>query len=635
MDDLKHLIEDNYIKYASYVILERAIPDALDGLKPVQRRILNSLYKMQDGRFHKVANIVGQTMATHPHGDAAINDALVNIANKLYTIDRQGNFGNLHTGDPSAAGRYIEARLTPLALETLFSPEVTEWTPSYDGRTQEPVRLPAKIPLLLLHGAEGIAVGMSTKIFPHNFAEVLEAEIDYLEGREFTLLPDFPSKGLMDVQEYEDGKGRIRLRAVIEEVDDKTLRITEICASTTTESLMSSIEDAAKKGKIKLESIHDYTAESVNVEIRLPRGQHASEVKKALYAFTQCEVPLTAIPTVIHEDKPQLASVSQLVSWHSDYLKEILRKELVIQQGKLERALYLKTLEQIFIENRLYRNLEKVSEANKLRTRVDSDLQPYHHQLAHPPTQEDLDYLLALPMRRISLYDKEQNETAMANISKELEEIAKSLKNLRAFAVKYLQQVKKRYADAFTRQTKITTFNQFDAKDLDQRKVRVGLDCNSGFMGSKVNGDMHFDAKPKDKLVVFYKDGLFSVLPLEDKNYVKRTQGKILFGSVVDKNEIYNVAYQHPDRPGLYLKRFSLNQFTLGKSYNFLSDGEVLKAIERGANGKLKFKMKATSRTQEESVILDLNEVPVKTYKVRGQRVAHKDVGSIRFSMDS
>lgn len=634
MDDLKHLIEDNYIKYASYVILERAIPDALDGLKPVQRRILHSLHRMHDGRFHKVVNIVGQTMATHPHGDAAINDALVNMANKVYTIDRQGNFGNLHTGDPAAAGRYIEARLTPLSIETLFSKEVTEWTPSYDGRTLEPVRLPAKIPLILLHGAEGIAVGMSTRIFPHNFAEVLQAQIDYLEGREFTLLPDFSSKGMMDVQEYSDGSGKIRLRAVIEEVDNKTLKITEICASTTTESVINSIDDAAKKGKLKLESIHDFTAESVNIEIRLPRGQHAPEVKKALYAFTQCEVSLTAIPTVIYQDKPQIASTTQLVAWHSDYLKGILKKELEIEQAELERQLYLKTLEQIFIENKLYRNLEKVRESKKLKPRVATDLEPYHDELTHEPTDEDLDYLLALPMRRISLYDKEKNEEAMAEITEKLQEIARSLKNLKAFAVKYLKEIKKRYASGFERQTKITTFSQFDAKDLDQRKVRIGLDRESGFVGSKVNAEFYFDAKPKDRLVVFYKDGCFSIIPVEEKNYVKRS-AKILFAAVVDKNEVYTAAYQHKERPGLYLKRFCLTQYTLGKSYHFLSDEESLKVLEPGEKGTLKFKIKATSRSKEEGATLDLAEVPIKSFKVRGQRVAHKEVTGVRLVMES
>lgn len=638
MEDLKELIEDNYIKYASYVILERAIPDALDGLKPVQRRILHALHKMHDGRFHKVANIVGQTMATHPHGDMAIYDALVNMANKLYTIDRQGNFGNLHTGDPAAAARYIEARLTPLALSTLFSKEITQWTASYDGRTQEPVRLPAKIPLLLLHGAEGIAVGMSTKIFPHNFSEVIEAQIAYLEERSFELLPDFPSKGLMDVEEYQDGQGRLRLRAAIEEVDNKTLRITEVCASTTTESVMNSIDDAAKKGKIKLESIHDFTAENVSIEIRLPRGQHADQVKKALYAFTQCEVSLTAIPTVIHEGTPRIASVSDLVAWHSDYLKGILKRELEIEQAQLEASLYLKTLEQIFIEHRLYRNLEKVKKSDQLQIRVESDLEPFHGELSHPPTKEDIDYLLALPMRRISLYDKEQNEKAMAKMEARLKEIAKSLKNLRQHTIEYLRSLQELYAADFPRLTKLQTFGAVDSKELDQRKVRVGLDRQSGFMGSKVSGDLSFDAKPRDRLVVFYQDGQFAIMPLEEKLYIKRSGAKILYGGVVDKEDVIAVGYLHTKRPGLYVKRFSITQFTMGKSYAFLGDEERLKFLECSnssmAGGTVSFKEKASRLTKEKMQRISLEEIPIKGFKVKGQRVSHKEVGSIRVEME-
>lgn len=634
MDDLKHLISDNYIQYASYVILERAIPDALDGLKPVQRRILHALYKMHDGRFHKVANIVGQTMAYHPHGDMAIYDALVNLANKEYTIDRQGNFGNLHTGDPAAASRYIEARLCPLALKNLFHKDLTQWIPSYDGRSAEPVRLPARIPLLLLHGAEGIAVGMSTKIFPHNFNEVLRAQIAYLKNKSFDLYPDFPSGGLIDISEYKDGQGKIRIRAVIEAVDDKTLRITQICASTTTESLINSIDDAAKKGKIKIESIHDFTAQDVAVEIKLPRGQHSHEVKQALYAFTQCEVSVTAIPTVIHQGEPRTASVSELVQWHAEYLKDILRRELILEQKNLMQQLFLRTLEQIFIENRLYRNLEKVKKSQDLHRQVSNDLQPFIDQLIREPQAEDLDHLLALPMRRISLYDKNANEEAMAKIQARLLEIEKYLTNLVDYTISYLEGLLKEYGGRFKRRSEIREFSRVDYKDFDQRKVKVSLDIKGGYLGTKVQGSVQFDAKPHDKLVVFYQNGSYAILAIEEKQYIKLAGTKILSAQVVDPDCVYNVAYTHVQRPGAYIKRFSIKQFTTGKVYHFLNEDEKFKTLAVGLKGKLRVKFAKTARAAASSETINLDEVPIKSYKVRGQRFGKKEAQDIRIQVE-
>jgi len=334
MEDLKQIMRHHYLKYASYVILDRAIPHVIDGLKPVQRRILHTLWRMHDGKLHKVANVAGQAMAYHPHGDAPIVDALVNMSNKGYLLDQQGNFGNIYTGDPPAAARYIETKLSPLATETLFNPDLTETIPSYDGRHQEPVCLPAKIPVVLMQGASGIAVGMSTNILPHNFRELLEAEIAILEDREFQVLPDFPTGGVMDASQYDKGKGRVKLRAKIEIRDLKTIVITEVCYGTTTESLIHSIDEAAKRGKIKIESIHDYTSDKVEIEIKLPRGHYAEDLINALYAYTECEVSISPQIIVIKDDLPWETNVDEILHLHVDLLKGYLKKELEIEKTK-------------------------------------------------------------------------------------------------------------------------------------------------------------------------------------------------------------------------------------------------------------------------------------------------------------
>lgn len=371
MDDVKYFFKDNYLRYASYVILDRAIPHAIDGLKPVQRRILWTLFQMNDGKLHKVANVAGQTMALHPHGDAPIIDALVHIANKGFLFDTQGNFGNPFTGDPAAAARYIETRLTALALETLFNPQLTEFSPSYDGRASEPVVLPAKIPLLLMQGAEGIAVGMTTKILPHNFSELLEAEIAILEEKPFELLPDFPSGGIMDPSEYDQGRGKLKLRTKIQILDEKTLVIKEICHGTTTESVIRSIDEAAKKGKIKIEAINDYTAEKIEIEIKLPRGQYAHKTIDQLFAFTDCEITLHPQMLMIKEGMPWEASVNEMLQFHTELLQGYLKAELEFERDRLLEKIFEKTLEQLFIENRLYKHIEEIGNYEKIHDTIE------------------------------------------------------------------------------------------------------------------------------------------------------------------------------------------------------------------------------------------------------------------------
>src|SRR5580700_11150995 len=377
MDDLKTQMKAHFTKYASYVILDRAIPHVIDGLKPVQRRILETLRRQNDDKLHKVANIVGQSMQFHPHGDAPIYEALVNLANKGYLLDKQGNFGNPCTGYPSAAARYIETRLTSLARETLFNPDITEIVASYDGRNHEPVTLPAKIPLLLMQGAEGIAVGMSTRILPHHFTELLEAQIAYLEGRPFKIYPDFPTGGVMDKSQYDKGQGKVKLRAKIEIKDPKTVVIREICYGTTTESLIRSIDEAAKKGKIKIEAINDYTAQEIEIEIKLPRGQYAEEVLDALYAFTECETTLGSQVVVIKDGLPWETDVHEILSYNAEKLMEFLRRELEIERNRLLERLFYKTLEQIFIGERIYKKIETVKTLEEIDQVLETAFKPY------------------------------------------------------------------------------------------------------------------------------------------------------------------------------------------------------------------------------------------------------------------
>jgi len=449
MDDLKHQMKDHFIQYASYVILDRAIPNVIDGLKPVQRRILETLWRINDEKLHKVANVVGQTMQLHPHGDAPIYEALVNLANKGFTLDRQGNFGNILTGDPSAASRYIETRLSPLARETLFNPDITEKIPSYDSRNLEPVTLPAKIPLLLMQGADGIAVGMSTHILPHNFTELLEAEISYLEGKDFRIYPDFPTGGIMDRSQYDKGKGKIKIRAKIEIKDAKTIVIREICYGTTTESLMRSIEEAAKKGKIKIESINDYTSRHVEIEIKLPRGQYAEELIDALYGFTECEVSLTSQIIVIKDGHPWETDVHEILKYNADKVVEFLKMELQIERDRLLEKIFYKTLERLFIENRIYKKIETIKTLEGIHQALETSFKAFIKQLLREPKHEDRERLLQIPIRRISQFDIDKNQEEIALLEENLQQVEKNLKNVKKFTIDYLKRLIDKYGKEY------------------------------------------------------------------------------------------------------------------------------------------------------------------------------------------
>lgn len=630
MDDLKQFMQDHYLKYASYVILDRAIPHAADGLKPVQRRILYTLFKMAQDKLHKVANVVGQTMALHPHGDAPIYEALVNLANKGYLLDRQGNFGNTFTGDPSAAARYIETRLTSLSRETMFNPDLTETMPSYDGRTEEPVVLPAKIPLLLMQGADGIAVGMSTHILPHNFVELLNAEIAYLEGEEFTLLPDFPTGGVMDASEYACGKGKVKLRAKIEVRDPKTLVITEICYGTTTESLIKSIDEAAKKGKIKIESIDDYTAEKVEIEIKLPRGQYADELIDALYAFTECEVALSSQVIVIKDNLPWETDVHEILKYNADLLQSYLKRELEIEAERLKEKIFNKTLEQIFIENRLYKKIEAMRSYEAVHKAIEEGLKPFHSQLSRVPTEEDRERLLSIPIRRISQFDIEKNKQDIEALGEDLARVEKQLKQVRKYTVQTLKKLIEKYGKEFPRRTRIQKIEALDRRAIETKTIKVGYDPETGFVGTKITGPHLFECTNFDKLLLMYKDGSYSVINIPEKQYVLKEGQKIAYVGVADKKTVVTAVYKDPKTLFAYAKRFIVEKFILDKIYRFIDEGMHLEYLTTDPDARLHvlFVPKVQQRVAETE--FDLAKVLVKGVSAHGIRIAPREVKKIK-----
>ncbi len=626
LDDVKHLMQDHFLKYASYVILDRAIPNVYDGLKPVQRRILYMLWVMHDGKLHKVANVAGQTMAYHPHGDAPITDALINMSNKGYLLDQQGNFGNILTGDPAAAARYIETRLSPMAKETLFNPDITETIPSYDGRHQEPVCLPAKLPIVLLHGAEGIAVGMATSILPHNFNETLEAEIAILEGKEYTLLPDFLTGGLMDASAYDKGKGKIKLRAKIEIRDPKTLVITEICYSTTTESLIRSIDEAAKRGKIKIDAISDYTADRVEIEIKLPRGQYAQEMIDALYAYTECEVTLHSQIVVIKDNLPWEPNVHEILELHVGKLQEHLQRELEIERDRLGEKIFEKTLEQIFIENRLYKKIENVSSYEQIHSVIESSLEPFRDQLLRSPTYEDRERLLNIPIRRISRFDLDKNQEEIAETRSLLAKVEKDLKSIKKFAIQYLKQLLNKYGKNYPRKTRIQTIQQIDMRAIETRTIKVGFDSASGFVGTKVVSDHIFECTNFDKLLLMFKDGTYTVINIPEKQYVYNEGKKVVYAGVADKKSVISLAYKDPKTNLCYGKRFIISKFMVDKIYQYMDNGMNLEFFSMKPNALLELQFIPKVHQKIAKVQVNLDQILVKGVSAKGNRLSNRPV---------
>jgi topoisomerase-4 subunit A len=624
-DDLKEQMQSNFLQYASYVILDRAIPDVFDGLKPVQRRILYTLHQMDNGRFHKVANVVGQTMALHPHGDAAISDALIHLAQKGFLLDEQGNFGNPLTGDPAAASRYIEARLSALARETLFHDALTEFVPSYDGRMQEPVQLPAKLPLLLMQGAEGIAVGMSTKIFPHNFCELLEAQIALLENKTFSLTPDFPSGGIVDASDYAAGRGKLRIRANLREQDDKTIVIDEICYGTTTESLIHSVDEAAKRGKIKIESIHDYTAEKVHIEIKCPRGHYVRDLIPQLFAFTECQVVLSGHCIAIRDGLPWEGDVHEILRLSTERLQEILKRELELERRILREKIFERALEQIFIEEKIYKKLEAAASEEEIDRQVAQGLQPFHHELLRVPTSQDRARLCAIPIRRISRFDSERNRYEIAKMQERIAQIEADLKRIPKVAIAFLKGLIKSHGKHFQRRTRIENIQDVDRRALETKAISVFFDPESGFIGTQVKAGQSIPCTNRDKLLVVYGDGSYQVVPIPEKLFLKQ---KPVYIGTADRSTVMNCLYKNAS--GLYGKRFVVDQFILDKLYRYLDDEDSLVSFSQGPGKTVEVQLKPQPRQRVSDLRFDLDELRVKGVTAKGIRLTDKQVTKVK-----
>ena len=624
--ELHQLFNENFLDYTSYVIRERAIPDMADGLKPVQRRIMQTLYNMDDGRFCKVANVVGETMKLHPHGDQSIFGALVNLANRGFLIERQGNFGNIFTGDGASAARYIECRLSPLAREALFNKDLTEFVDSYDGRMQEPVCLPAKLPLLLLQGVEGIAVGMATKIMPHNFVELLEAQKKILRDEPFELFPDFLQGGELDVSGYDDGNGRLKCRAVIAEKNEKTILIKEIPYTTTTQSLIDSIEKAAKSGKIKIQSIDDYTAEEVEIEIRLTRGIYASETIKALYAFTDCEVPISPNLTVIRDNRPANISVSEVLEYNTRKIVRDLETELTIELDRLKEKLHAHLLEQIFIEERLYKKIEECTTYELIFTSIEEALVPFREKLVRDVSKEDIERLLEIRIRRISRYDINKKQKDIKEVEKKIRKVEKDLKDMIDYTISYIDGLLDKYGHLYPRQTVLKTFDEVEVRKVALSNLTVGY-SHDGFLGHQVHADTDFSfpSSEYDKILIIFNNGLYKVINVPDKVFVGHD---VCWVGKYEEKLVYNVIYKNGEQNLSFMKRFTTPKFILDKEYHLFPEhkNSVIQFLAIGEEGRVRVYYRPSKRARSNYEDFELQSFLVKGALALGKRVSTRVV---------
>jgi Type IIA topoisomerase (DNA gyrase/topo II, topoisomerase IV), A subunit len=584
---LSGMYQDWFLDYASYVILERAVPHLHDGLKPVQRRILHSMKRMDDGRYNKVANIIGHTMQFHPHGDASIGDALVQLGQKELLVDMQGNWGNLLTGDGAAAPRYIESRLSKFALEVVFNPKTTEWKLSYDGRNKEPVTLPVKFPLLLAQGGEGIAVGLASKILPHNFNELIDASIDYLQGKDFVIYPDFPTGGLVDVSKYNDGQrgGAIKVRAKIEKVDKKELIITEIPYGKTTTSLIESIIKANEKGKIKIRKIDDNTSANVEIVIHLLPGVSPDMTIDALYALTDCEYSISPNTCVIVDDKPSFMGVSTILKHSADRTVELLKSELEIRLGELNEDWHMSSLEKIFIEKRIYRDIEESETWEAVIADIDKGLDPFKKLLLREVTREDIIQLTEIKIKRISKFDVKKANEHIKGIETEIEEVKNHLKNLIPFTINYFKQIKKKYGKGRERKTELRSFDTIEATKVVANNAKLYVNYKEGFIGTGLKKDEFIcDCSDIDDVIVIRKDGVYLITRVAEKVFVGND---ILYAQVFLKNDertIYNIVYQDGKDGPLLAKRCAISGLTRDKEYNLTRGKQGSKIVYLSAN---------------------------------------------------
>ena len=618
-------VDRSFLDYASYVIRDRAIPNLVDGLKPVQRRILWALHEKDDGRFIKVANVVGHAMQYHPHGDASIGDALVVLANKRYLIERQGNFGNIFTGDPAAAPRYIECRLTELARTELFNDELTEFIPSYDGRNKEPVVLPSKLPLLLMLGTEGIAVGLSAKILPHNFPELLQAQIAILKKQPFKVLPDFQTGGLMDAREYDDGRGSIKVRARIKAKDESSVVIKEIPPTTTTDSLIASIEDASRKGKIKIKSINDFTSEDVEIEVKTPQGQSADQLIDALYAFTECEVTISSRIVLIKDNRPVEMTVSEVLQENTRQLVDLLKRELELRESKLLDDLHFRTLERIFIEERIYKKIEQCRTNEAVFAAVYEGFKPFQKELIRELTNPDVERLLLVRIRRISLFDINKHREEIEKVKGELAETRKHLKNLIKYVVAHLEALLEKYGPIYPRLTKSSRYDEVDAREVAFKAFKVAYDRESGYVGYKVSGEeFKLDCTKFDKLLLVFKDGHYKVVELPEKLFVGPD---VLYCGLPERDRVFTLAYSN--REATYLKRFTFGGTIMGKEYFCVPEKSKILYFEPETPPQLYIKYKPAPYQKINQQTCNPGEVEVKAAKTKGRQLSIKEVSSV------
>ncbi|MCL2093856.1 MAG: DNA topoisomerase IV subunit A [Treponema sp.] len=580
---IKNLFDKNFLEYASYVIKDRAIPDLEDGLKPVQRRILHTLFDMDDGKLHKVANVIGRCMAYHPHGEASIGPALVVLANKGFFIDRQGNFGNIYTGDGASAPRYLECRATALAKEIFYHPKLTPYTDSYDGRNKEPLLFPAKIPAVIVIGAEGIAVGMSTRILPHNIIEVLEAEKACLQGKKFELYPDFPTGGLVDVSDYRDGNGKVLVRAKLDTSDPKRILIKELPYGSTTESVMASIEAAARVGRIKIQGINDFTTDQVEIEIKLARGVYSEETVDALFAFTECEQSISINLLVIKEGVPTVMTVTEVIQYHAKQLVKILTRELELEKKELQERLHLRTLERIFIEERIYKAIEDMKTSEAVTRAVLDGFKPFLKEVgARGVSEDDVDHLLRIPIRRISLYDINRARKEMEEIQGRIKEINAHLKNIVAYALGWLDTTIAKIKaneelEGGARKSKVGAFEKVDVKEVVKKDLSIKYDPATGYLGTDVSGETRAEASPFDRILSIRQNGVWSVTDIPDKAFIGKGAWWI---GVADKevliNTVFTIIYKEANTGFAYIKRCIIDGWIMNKEYTLVPEGAEL-----------------------------------------------------------
>ena len=642
-DAVKHHLSGMYqnwfLDYASYVILERAVPDIYDGLKPVQRRILHSMKRLDDGRYNKVANIVGHTMQFHPHGDASIGDALVQLGQKDLLIDCQGNWGNILTGDGAAAPRYIEARLSKFALDTVFNPKTTEWKASYDGRNKEPIALPVKFPLLLAQGVEGIAVGLNSKILPHNFNELLDACVAHLRGESFVLFPDFQTGGSIDVARYNDGErgGAVKIRAKISKVDNKTLAITEIPYGSNTSKLIESIIKASDKGKIKIRKVDDNTSANVEILVHLQPGSSSDKTIDALYAFTDCELSISPNCCVIHDNKPRFLGVSEMLRISCDHTKDLLKAELEIQKGELQEQLFFTSLEKIFIENRIYKDkgFEESTSQDAVIAHIDKRLEPFKKDFIREITREDFLKLLEIKMMRITKFDSDKANDTLLSIQKKIDEIDYNLSHLVDFTIAWYEGLKAKYGKDFPRRTEIRNFETIVATKVVEANEKLYVNHEEGFIGTSLRKDEFVcNCSDIDDIIIFFKDGKYKVVKVADKIFVGKNILHLDVFKKNDKRTIYNAVYRDGKTGPYYIKRFAVNGITRDKEYDVTQGTAGSKVVYFTSNPNaeaevIRVTLKPKPRLFKIVFEKDFSEIAIKGRQSMGNILTKNDIQKI------